>query len=286
LLSIAFSQILTALLNSIQSFPWFGKLSPQLLIIGTVDALVVPLIVAPIIILFINYASDLNALNGQLQQEITERRQAETALAQSEEKYKTLVNAVAESSFLMSTDGSILIANETVASRLGRSVKELIGSCIYNFFPTDIARSRKEKAREVITTGNPAHFEDECWGRHLDNSVYPVRNLQGNVETLAILGIDITERKLAEAKREQLILDHLDALSRVKTLSGLLTICASCKKIRDDEGRWHQLEVYISEHADTIFSHGICPECVKKLYSELGKIEEEEEDKKNDEAEE
>jgi GAF domain-containing protein len=57
-------------------------------------------------------------------------------------------------------------------------------------------------------------------------------------------------------------------LSEVKTLQGFLPICASCKKIRDDKGYWNQIEKYISDHADVQFSHGICPECAKKLYPE------------------
>lgn len=51
-----------------------------------------------------------------------------------------------------------------------------------------------------------------------------------------------------------------------KTLSGMLPICASCKKIRDDKGYWNQIEAYITEHSEAKFSHGICPECMKKLY--------------------
>ena len=60
-----------------------------------------------------------------------------------------------------------------------------------------------------------------------------------------------------------------DAPAKVKTLSGLLPICSSCKKIRDDEGYWNQLEAYIQEHSDVLFSHGFCPECAKKLYPEI-----------------
>lgn len=59
------------------------------------------------------------------------------------------------------------------------------------------------------------------------------------------------------------------ALAKVKLLSGLLPICASCKKIRDDEGYWQQIEVYIREHSEAQFSHGICPECMVKLYPEF-----------------
>jgi AmiR/NasT family two-component response regulator len=60
-----------------------------------------------------------------------------------------------------------------------------------------------------------------------------------------------------------------DALAKVSTLRGLLPICSSCKKIRDDEGYWNQLEAYIQEHSEAVFSHGLCPECGKKLYPEV-----------------
>ena len=59
------------------------------------------------------------------------------------------------------------------------------------------------------------------------------------------------------------------ALAKVKLLSGLLPICASCKKIRDDEGYWHQVEIFIRDHSDAEFSHGLCPNCIQGLYPEL-----------------
>lgn len=59
-----------------------------------------------------------------------------------------------------------------------------------------------------------------------------------------------------------------DALSKVKLLGGLLPICASCKKIRDDKGYWQQIEAYIRDHSEAEFSHGICPECARTLYPE------------------
>ena len=82
---------------------------------------------------------------------------------------------------------------------------------------------------------------------------------------------DITERKLAEDERDRLILELREALSHVKLLSGLLPICASCKKIRNDKGYWEQMEKYITEHSEVDFSHGICPECAEKLYPEYFK---------------
>ncbi|MBC8452583.1 MAG: hypothetical protein H8D65_01860, partial [Spirochaetes bacterium] len=59
------------------------------------------------------------------------------------------------------------------------------------------------------------------------------------------------------------------ALSEIKTLKGIVPICANCKKIRDDDGYWNQLEEYIRDHSEVDFSHGICPDCAEKLYSEL-----------------
>lgn len=69
-------------------------------------------------------------------------------------------------------------------------------------------------------------------------------------------------------ERRRLIHDLQNALNEVKQLSGLLPICASCKKIRDDKGYWNQIETYISAHSEAQFTHGICPECAKKLYPE------------------
>ena len=60
-----------------------------------------------------------------------------------------------------------------------------------------------------------------------------------------------------------------DALAKVKTLSGLLPICSSCKRIRDDNGYWNRLEVYLHEHSDATLTHGICPECAHELYRDL-----------------
>ena len=60
-----------------------------------------------------------------------------------------------------------------------------------------------------------------------------------------------------------------DALAKIKTLSGMLSICSNCKKIRDDKGYWNQIEGYIKEHSEAEFTHSICPECVKKLYPDL-----------------
>ena len=79
------------------------------------------------------------------------------------------------------------------------------------------------------------------------------------------------ERKRMAAEREELVQELQAALAKVKLLSGFLPICCSCKKIRDDQGYWQQIESYISAHSDAEFSHGLCEECAKKLYPEFYK---------------
>lgn len=77
---------------------------------------------------------------------------------------------------------------------------------------------------------------------------------------------DITARKQVESERETLIVDLQKALAKVKLLSGLLPICANCKNVREDTGYWTQIELYLQQHSDAEVSHGLCPDCARKLY--------------------
>ena len=96
-----------------------------------------------------------------------------------------------------------------------------------------------------------------------------VYNKAGNPVGLMSSSIEITDRKKTEREKEKLIKKLQDALSEIKVLQGILPICAECKKIRDDQGYWYQIEKYIHDHSEAEFSHGICPECAKKLYPNL-----------------
>lgn len=80
---------------------------------------------------------------------------------------------------------------------------------------------------------------------------------------------EIADRGAIEKERERLISELQNSLEKVKMLSGLLPICASCKKIRDDQGYWNQIESYIRDHSEANFSHSVCPECMTKLYPEF-----------------
>lgn len=87
----------------------------------------------------------------------------------------------------------------------------------------------------------------------------------------AALGLrrHLQARQAAETEREELVVELQEALANVKALRGLIPICASCRKIRNDQGYWTRLETYLRQHTDAEFSHGLCVECLPRLYPEL-----------------
>jgi len=106
----------------------------------------------------------------------------------------------------------------------------------------------------------------------MDNQLRRGEVTSRQCELLRLVGSAIgylCTRKRIEADREKVIADLEDALGKIETLHGMLPICASCKKIRDDGGYWSQIEEYIQAHSKAVFSHGLCPDCMRKLYPEL-----------------
>lgn len=106
---------------------------------------------------------------------------------------------------------------------------------------------------------------EEKWISHVCRAI---RDSSGTFLGVRAANSDITERKRIEREREQVIEDLQKALAKVRTLDGLLPICANCKKIRDDSGYWNRLEKYIQERSDAEFSHSICPDCAYQLYGD------------------
>ena len=84
------------------------------------------------------------------------------------------------------------------------------------------------------------------------------------------LQLEMAERTRTEQALREKNAELAAALAKVKLLGGLLPICAGCKKIRDDQGYWSQVDSYVQEHSEATFTHGLCPECIKRLYPELG----------------
>jgi PAS domain S-box-containing protein len=130
------------------------------------------------------------------------------------------------------------------------------------------------------STGGEVRLGDGEGQRIYDASITPVRDKANRQAGQVMLLHDITPRvqaeearARAEREREALIVQLQEALANVRTLRGLVPICASCKSIRDDSGYWHQVEVYVHNHSEAEFSHSICPECMRKLYPDFASDE-------------
>ena len=137
---------------------------------------------------------------------------------------------------------------------------ELTGKPVWGEFPVNVSVEVERQLRDVMQSQKPKSSENfdvqRC--RWFLINMYPFR---GGV---SVLFRDISEKKQWELQREQVIKELRHALGQVRTLHGLIPICAWCKKIRNDEGYWQQLEAYISEHTEADFSHGMCPDCLKR----------------------
>ena len=195
-------------------------------------------------------------------------------MRESESHFHSLFNSMAEGVALhkiiydekeRALDYVILDANPAYESHTGIARKDAIGSKASQLYGTGKPPFIDVYER-VAATGQPVHFETffEPIKKHYRISVFSPAKGQ-----FATVFEDITERKGIDAERERLINELKDALANVKQLSGMLPICAYCKKIRDDNGYWEDVASYITKHSEALFSHSLCPDCVNKLYPDL-----------------
>ena len=139
---------------------------------------------------------------------------------------------------------------------------ELIGTTIWDEFPAldgDFKRLLRRVMEVRVADFREIYYADRWVSFHVN----PFR------EGVSMLFRDISERKNAEAEKERLICELQAALAQVRTLRGLIPICAWCKKIRNDYGYWEQLEAYLKNHSAADFTHGMCPECAQRLTEDL-----------------
>jgi PAS domain S-box-containing protein len=156
----------------------------------------------------------------------------------------------------------------------GYLTAEILGRSIFSIIPADRREELEGILNEISNGASINRFQTRRLrkdGNVIDVSVTasPIKDARNNVIGASAISRDITERMRAETERERLIKELQDALAEVKTLRGILPICMTCKKIRDDEGAWRQLEAYISEHTDANFSHGMCEPCAQNIYPEI-----------------
>jgi len=219
--------------------------------------------------------ADLRQRLAELEKLENAQKQAEEALRESEERYRSILDNIEDGYFEVDLRGNFTFFNDSLCKELGYTKEEMMGMNNRQYMDKETAKKVYKAFNHVYTTGEPYKAYDweitrkDGTKRIHESSVSLIRNAQG--EPIGFRGIarDVTEKKQAEAEREKLLCDLQKALSEVKTLSGLLPICASCKKIRDDKGYWNQIEVYIRDRSEAEFSHCICPECKIKLYGDF-----------------
>jgi PAS domain S-box-containing protein len=200
--------------------------------------------------------------------DVSERRRAEEGLRKSEREYRALFENANDSIMIFELESEVILeANPKACEIYGFTRDEFIGMSLKSV-TLDVARG-EEGLRTLMQTGSCRDYHTV----HLRKDGTPM-NIVANSALLerngrkVVLSIDRddTERIRAQAERERLIEELTSALAKIKTLTGLLPICASCKNIRDEAGNWTAVERYVRDRSQANFTHSICPECAQRLY--------------------
>ena len=202
--------------------------------------------------------------------DLTAQRQKEYAVAKSRERYRKVVDSQRDFLYRLNSDLLLTFVNQTYASFSGKTPRSMIGLPITDAAPVSTHPVLLKALNSVRSGARPIEIElmvaDDGNGAHWQHWRFEgIYDKEGRLTELQGVGRDVTGNKSVERESEEL----KQTLARVKRLSGILPICSSCKRIRDENGSWIQIEKFIENSSDAEFSHGICPACAHKLYPEL-----------------
>jgi PAS domain S-box-containing protein len=200
---------------------------------------------------------------------------ARKKLFESVEKYRTILEKANDPILISNAkSGCIFEFNRKAEEFFGIPSEKFVGMEIWQLFPEDRVRNYKKMITDLLKANETKYIE--LFIMNGKGEVVPVEasvctaELKGEDVFIAILR-DITKRELSDWEK-RLIIELLDSLKKKeKKLKGIINICASCKRIKDEDGKWVQLEIYIRENSEVDFSHGICPDCAKELYPDYHK---------------
>jgi PAS domain S-box-containing protein len=225
---------------------------------------------------------ELEVQQVELEIQNEELRRTQIALEDERRRYFDLFDLAPVGYVVLNEKGVVTRTNLAAVTMLGVERQYLLGSPFSRFVTPERQGEWREHLNQALETSGrqmtelkligPVHCGPRPGGPKEPLYAQMVsttgQDEDGNHLFTLVTMIDITQRHLAEEEKDKLIVELKQAMATVKKLSGLLPICANCKKIRDDHGYWNQVEVYVRNHSDAQFSHGICPECMKKLYPE------------------
>ena len=209
--------------------------------------------------------------------DLAAQKRLDAALAKERNLLRTVIDNIPDGIYTKDLHFRKTLTNKADVNNMGCKLEnEVLGKDDSELFPKEIAEGFLADDRSVVETGksvvNREEYVIDAEGQKhfLLTTKLPFRDEQNKIIGLIGIGRDITRRKIAEEEREKLIKELQEAIADIKVLSGLVPICSNCKKIRDDKGYWTQLEGYIQAHSQAKFSNGVCPDCMKKLYPNLG----------------
>lgn len=213
--------------------------------------------------------------------DISERKQLEEALRSANEFSRVVMDSIDDAIAIIDVgDYRITGCNAGFLKVFGLAMEQVVEKRCY-----ELTHHQPEPCsppfgicpmKATVTTGNYSvaehvHFLKNGEKFIAEVATSPIFDESGKVVRVVHVSRDISARKHLEEEREKLIQELQEALQKVKTLSGLLPICSSCKKIRNDKGSWEKLEAYIAGHSEAAFTHGLCPECIPKYFGGLTK---------------
>jgi PAS domain S-box-containing protein len=177
-----------------------------------------------------------------------------------------ILESITDGFAALDADCRFVYLNRVAGQLMQRPRDQVIHRDLWEEVPVLRGSSLEKMFHQVLDEHAPVHFEYlfPSSNRWFELHAYPTEN-----SGMTVYFRDVSDRKLAEQRLQETLAERNAALDRVQLLSGLLPICAWCKKIRDDEGNWRQMESYISQHSQAKFSHGMCPDCAKQQTENL-----------------